>query len=720
MNSNHKNILCFFLVWFSVLLSDTGNGWYWQNPLPQGNDLWDVWVFDSTTVVAVGNFGTIIKSNDGGQTWIFPSSGIINGIYGIHFANDNIGWASGGHGRMLKTTDGGNTWDSVETGTNYNLYDVFFINNEIGWAVGSGRTIMKTTDGGLNWSECDVGFGDALFSVYFVNEHTGWAAGGMGEIYKTIDGGETWITLESGVITLFKSVFFTSDSVGWVCGVVPDTVGSAPAFLETRDGGETWNVEIDPYLMEMYSVYFVDRDTGWVAGEWGVYKTTDGGDTWIGQDRADLCTAVHFVDGNTGWTVGIAGSMYKTTDGGENWIAQRKGAGVGGEIYFLDANLGYATGSGLAPTRGRVLRTTDGGTNWEKLSEFIDIRFSDIYFVNELLGFMPGHSFIDGVHGVVFRTVDGANSWETTSFPDICTSVYFSDDSTGWFVSWGGKIYKTTDSGIYWVQQESGIEDDPFNNLFSVFFIDSNIGYVGGDNIVLKTINGGYTWEQALDVYGTVYDVFFVNYSIGWAIGGGQGGLIFKTTDGANTWTQQVSGTNSWLKAVWFVDSNNGWSVGDNGIFLKTTNGGDTWSYEPTTTRDLDEIFFLNSDTGWVAGGGALLKTTTGGSPMEVIDNRHIVFTRETFALSQNYPNPFNSVTNIQYELPKTTHVRIGVYNILGEEIDVLVDKTQLLGSYGIFWDGRNESGKNVSSGIYIYKLITDDFVETKKMLLLR
>lgn len=96
------------------------------------------------------------------------------------------------------------------------------------------------------------------------------------------------------------------------------------------------------------------------------------------------------------------------------------------------------------------------------------------------------------------------------------------------------------------------------------------------------------------------------------------------------------------------------------------------------------------------------------------------------YALSQNYPNPFNPATTIKYQLPKTTKVKLEVYNILGQRVKTLVDGLQPADYYKIEWDGRNHHGRQVGSGLYIYRLIakaadgSENFVKVKKMLLIR
>jgi predicted CXXCH cytochrome family protein len=89
----------------------------------------------------------------------------------------------------------------------------------------------------------------------------------------------------------------------------------------------------------------------------------------------------------------------------------------------------------------------------------------------------------------------------------------------------------------------------------------------------------------------------------------------------------------------------------------------------------------------------------------------------ETFALGQNYPNPFNPSTSVKYQVPQTSQVRIIVYNTLGVEVARLVDETLEAGYYTISWDGKDNLGKSVSTGIYLYKMEAGTYSDVKKMI---
>jgi hypothetical protein len=129
-------------------------------------------------------------------------------------------------------------------------------------------------------------------------------------------------------------------------------------------------------------------------------------------------------------------------------------------------------------------------------------------------------------------------------------------------------------------------------------------------------------------------------------------------------------------------------------------------------------------------------KTVAGGGPVSVSNSIHVVLRVEessdvgdwtdnssapqTFTLFQNRPNPFNPETEISYYLPQACQVRLTIYNLLGQTIRTLCDGYQEAGIQTLIWDGRDNGGVQLSSGIYFYRLQADDFYQTKKMLLLK
>lgn len=165
--------------------------------------------------------------------------------------------------------------------------------------------------------------------------------------------------------------------------------------------------------------------------------------------------------------------------------------------------------------------------------------------------------------------------------------------------------------------------------------------------------------------------------------------------------------------------------------FLKIDGGGNTeWDRAyggPETDKCLSLI--LDIDDNYLAlgtthstsnGGGDLCLLKISSSEATDIDWSNPLAIGMTYELRQNFPNPFNLETRIDYFLPRQTNVIVRIYNILGQTVRQWDEGDRSAGPFTIFWDGRNEWGETVASGVYFYRLITADYTETKKMVLLK
>src|ERR1035438_6186947 len=141
-----------FISTFLILISvSVFAQWTWQNPLPQGNSLRSVCFTDASTAYAAGDWGTILKTTNGGATWTLLSSGTTEYLASVFFPDASTGYVAGTGGTILKTTDSGITWMADSTGTVQHLNSAFFTDASNGYAVGSFGTILKTTNGGTTW-----------------------------------------------------------------------------------------------------------------------------------------------------------------------------------------------------------------------------------------------------------------------------------------------------------------------------------------------------------------------------------------------------------------------------------------------------------------------------------------------------------------------------------------------------------------------------------------
>ncbi len=156
------------------------------------------------------------------------------------------------------------------------------------------------------------------------------------------------------------------------------------------------------------------------------------------------------------------------------------------------------------------------------------------------------------------------------------------------------------------------------------------------------------------------------------------------------------------------------------GINIEAVPGGTITQYLITGTAtpqvwDLD--FILTATWGGAVGTIDLTKTSSTTTFLDVESESNL---RKTFSLKQNYPNPFNPNTKIYYSLPNEGYVSITIYDVLGKEINQLISQVKPQGSHSIEWNGTDNFRNPVSAGIYLYQMQTGDFIQTKKMVLMR
>lgn len=203
--------------------------------------------------------------------------------------------------------------------------------------------------------------------------------------------------------------------------------------------------------------------------------------------------------------------------------------------------------------------------------------------------------------------------------------------------------------------------------------------------------------------------------------------LTFEVVEGEGADTSTIQITSSGAKAELdfqiFADVN--WLEFDTVGEIH----GPSDTLDGTTPMDVRVIAdFTGMDTGTYSATVTVTSEDAGNSPFDIptdlsvgtdvaVDGTDLP---TSYALSQNYPNPFNPNTEIKFDIPVRSHVTLTVYNVLGQRITTLVDKEMPPGSYVADWNSTSDNGTEVTSGIYFYKLETDDFIQTKKMLLLK
>jgi hypothetical protein len=212
--------------------------------------------------------------------------------------------------------------------------------------------------------------------------------------------------------------------------------------------------------------------------------------------------------------------------------------------------------------------------------------------------------------------------------------------------------------------------------------------------------------------------IFFLNIDTGWVsnFGGSLSQRYFMhTLNNGSNWIEQNLPIDNGIGDIYFYSYLKGWGGAGFGKIYATTNGGELWGYQNVPIPTAGEIFFIDDLTGW-CGGNGLCKTTNGGgniiyNGIQQIGNEVPV----SFKLFQNYPNPFNSTTNFKFQIPKSSYVKIILYDILGRVVEVLVDDYFKMGTYKVDFNASD-----LPSGVYFYCLTAGNYIETKKMILVK
>ena len=393
------------------------------------------------------------------------------------------------------------------------------------------------------------------------------------------------------------------------------------------------------------------------------------------------------------------------------------------------------TSNGWAITPETIIHSSDGGETWEvQKYPFDSVDFCKITFVNEKVGYIVGYD------GLILATKDGGNNWvQQNSGREnfyLLRDISFVDENIGWIVGLiddattrGGAILNTTDGGNTWLTQA---ERSDGIGYYALKFLDSNNGWalssLGWDNhddtYVNRTYDGGKNWASI----GTILGIPSLVISMTSADTIWTGGFGYsRSFNGGVDWTnnsfiQNFPGDTTFTFPCIFVDilktnTNDGLAIisilrsGNNFIpfLFSTTDAGLHWDFAnipsdfmPSSLTNIGSTIYISGKKGLVLTN----KTPTGIKDITSVLN---------FELNQNYPNPFNPVTTINYQLPKSGSVSLKIFDILGNEIKTLVDEQKEMGSYSVQFNASS-----LTSGMYLYQLRVNDYLATRKMLLLK
>jgi photosystem II stability/assembly factor-like uncharacterized protein len=317
------------------------------------------------------------------------------------------------------------------------------------------------------------------------------------------------------------------------------------------------------------------------------------------------CSKVIFTDSLKGFIHNSNGDLMVTTNQGGNWHVQKN--------FPLTVTMDMKDSTGvICGYAGTIYISRDNGNTWVKENTGI----SDYFLMADVVS--RDTLFLANNNGKIYRSDDGGSSWKTFNCGIQISSIEFINSKVGYAGGSSTYILKTTDGGQTW-QQNVVVNVIPSNTL-AIKFFDLNNGFAYREHSkILRTTDGGNTWTP-YDIGDDIFSFYFVNATTAFACG--EHGVTYRTNDGGLTW-QWISLTGRIyaydLSSLYFFNSNTGFTVGARGRILKTTDGGATWNTYSPTYIDVSDLSVATPTTAYATVGNNIYKTTDRGQTWNVL-----------------------------------------------------------------------------------------------------
>ena len=696
---------------------------------------------------------TILHTTDGGSIWTEQQSGASSSLYSIRFTNSDNGWAVGANGTILRTTNGGASWVLQTGGLNHVLWSVFFTDANTGWiaggtAEGDEGILLKTLNGGVTWNLQTIG-SYPLHDVQFANANTGWVRSSW-VIYGTTDGGSTWTSQRQTIVGM-GSLFVIDANIAFSSwdGTV----------LKTTDGGTSWVSQLRGADTEIRSTFFSDANIGWAVGGSGTILKTSTGGTGIEPPAAPSLFSpddgsIVSTDPSLSWNLSPRALWYTVQVSTSPYFIVYKlnQSNIPGTSYQLNG-----LEEGVTHFWRVSLTDSTGTSSWSETWTFF---VADVPEQVSPLTPVDGATVTSDSTTLVWRhstpVVD--RYWIEGDEDSLFASPFVDSLLTDTMRTVG---FLEHNQSYWWrVRAHNEVGWGPFSEVRSFFVFQE----IPAPPVLLSPPNGAtevptsvtVSWSPSLGAESYALQVSDTS----------DFSTLLVNQDGVNTTSLNVSGLSIGSTYYWRVSATNPvgtspWSeVWSFTTFLPLPNQVQLLAPEHNIQITVDSVLCLWEqsksavDRYWFEYASDSIFTTSvidstledttttipgltnndyywrvrahnsaGWGPFSDVWSFSVLITgvedlsgipRE-FTLSQNYPNPFNPSTVIRYGLPERAHVRLDVFNVIGQRVAVLVDEEKGAGWHEVVLDGSG-----LSSGMYVYRLNTNTFIETKGFLLLR
>ncbi|HDP67530.1 MAG TPA: T9SS type A sorting domain-containing protein [Candidatus Marinimicrobia bacterium] len=689
-------------------------------------------------------YGGIFKSNNSGSSWYylgFRGDTIISSIAidcdnpdHIYFSWCSIKDYSSG---IMGSKDGGLNWEEMLTparvvATSSKIHNVVFIGNNDG--------VYISTDGGATFEKIDYQFGLNNISVITTDplDSSTVYIGTSDAIYKSTNLGKDWIKLRDTYDFSTYPAYVNDISVSELNNNIILVATSHDGLLISDNGGTDWSRK--DFGLQVHGVLCDNRGENvlYAAHLGGFMVSSDFGQTF--QELKDG----RFIDAKNSDGVFYlleesTGTILKSTDKGQTWTRLING------ISNISVNSLLINDKNDA----ELLSIVNAGYDKTLL------KYSNASWDTILASSVGNRLFMDQSNQHVFMLGGGAfakckddqyETWEncgsglpycnpgdlaingdtlyitcTTAFEGLDAGIYKSvDEGSSWFLS---------SNGLPLVERQYlGTSKFAPVDIYSICTVKNNPKYLyagGYENLFRSTDSGAnwsevFTFDQCLiskivsdpDSLNIIYLIAGYSYH-------NLPNTLYKSSNNGESFIEIDCGLEQ-VYCIFFDSPENILYVGGkNGIvrsFNKAKNWekvGDEWKNVVVSSlaknAGIDELYIGTEKSGVYK----LILTTTQRDGYPDIQPGE-------FILKQNYPNPFNPQTTIAFDLPEKSHIRLEIYNLLGQRISVLADDYFNAGRYQIIWNGKDQLCRDAASGIYFYRLITDSSIQIRKMILSR
>jgi hypothetical protein len=665
--------------------------------------------------------GGVFLTTNNGTSWTAVNNGLTRSVISLAVSGTNL-FAGACSFSVFLSTDNGTSWTKVNAGMRSECVDVLaVIGTNLFASTSYPPGIYLSTDNGTSWAPANTPFSG--FSQMVQSGENTFAATGGG-VFLSTNNGASWTPVNKG-LTNTRVISLAVSNTNLFAGT------DGGVFLSTNKGTNWTRIGIEfpnanvTYLAisgtKLFATTLMDVGPGYSGGGFSMHYSTNNGEQWIPFVIEGAYHLQAVAISGTRLFAGTYNGVFLSTDNGTSWTASGL---TDTSVYALavsETNLFAGTGYG-------VFLSTDNGTSWTAVNTGL---------TDTAIGCLAasGTNLFAGTWSGVFLSTNSGTSWTAVNdgLTDTNITALAVSETNLFAGTWGGGVFLSTNNGTSWTLVNTGLTNTAVRCLA---VSETNIfagTYSGG--VFLSTSNGTYWIDvnagltypmvTAFAVLGT--DVFAGTY------GGGvwRRPLLEMVPVELTSFTASANGkevTLSWSTATEL--NNQGFEVqrkfGSNNFVTVGSVKGHGTTTSPNQYTFVDKLI----DAGKYI---YRLKQIDFGEKYEYSQTVEINWSPfTTFRLEQNYPNPFNPTTTIGFGIPASPNpseggalVTLKVYDILGNEVQTLINKEMEAGYHSVEFDasmlpnGVSSIG-GYASGVYFYQLRAETFIETMKMILLR